>query len=434
MITLSRSLRLAIPIALLLAACSTTLDDAYTGPPIPTGEVPQAVLDDLSIVATPAAEFLDLEAVARLGESGDPRVGWVLADVLRFTPAPSPPSMALVRSINAATGLDLDENDLATWVAAMNQFLEWELPTPLTYREVKADLYGQVDPLWEELILDESSPMAPEDLLFGGVRPDLRALDDNSPCAGCIPSLDHPTVTDAAGGNWYQDHKLVFGVVVDGEARAYPRHQLEIHELVNDTLGGREIAVPYCTLCGSAQAFLVDDVADERLVLRTSGLLHRSNKVMYDLTTESFVDTFAGVGVSGTLAGVEIPQVAVSLLPWGEWKAAHPDTTILAEDGGIGREYPEDPLAGRDANGPVFPVGPVDPRLGSVERVIGVVDGDRTVAFSKAALLEAGSAELDGVGVVVADGGFDAGGLAVQEAYWFAWSQFHPQTEVWPEP
>jgi hypothetical protein len=45
-------------------------------------------------------------------------------------------------------------------------------------------------------------------------------------------------------------------------------------------------------------------------VLRTSGLLSRSNKVMYDLNTESIMDTFTGVALSGPLqdAAVTLEQ------------------------------------------------------------------------------------------------------------------------------
>jgi hypothetical protein len=82
--------------------------------------------------------------------------------------------------------------------------------------------------------------------------------------------------------------------------------------------------------------------ADEVPVLRTSGLLSRSNKVMYDLRTESVFDTFTGAAVSGPLrdAGLVLEETTGVRTTWGEWKAAHPDTTIIAEDGGVGRSYP----------------------------------------------------------------------------------------------
>ena len=263
--------------------------------------------------------------------------------------------------------------------------------------------------------------------------------------AGLHPALDDPAVTDAAGGSWYSDNGIVFAVVVGGEARAYPRHIMEIHEMVNDTVGGRRLGFPYCTLCGSAQAYFTDDVPDgvATPVLRTSGLLTRSNKVMYDLVTKSVFDTFTGEAVSGPLRerGVVLNQATVVTTTWGEWKAAHPDTTIVAEDGGIGRRYPLDPLRGRDDAGPIFPVGDVDDRLGVHDQVFGVVLDDGTpVAFgvdAAAAALESGqSVELAGVTLHLDGGGVRAAaadGTEIQghQAFWFAWSQFMPDTLLW---
>jgi hypothetical protein len=237
----------------------------------------------------------------------------------------------------------------------------------------------------------------------------------------------------------------VFGVTVNGESRAYPKHIMEIHEMVNDELGGRRLGIPYCTLCGAAQAYLTDDLAEgiAMPVLRTSGLLNRSNKVMFDLNTFSVFDTFLGDAISGPLheAGVVLPQASVVTSTWGDWKAAHPDTTIIAQDGGIGRSYPFDPLRGRDDDGPIFPVGDVDERLPTQAKVLGVIAADGTpLAFDVSAAraeLEAGR-EVAALGIVVlADASGvratheDGSEVAGHEAFWFAWSQFHPDTAVW---
>jgi len=237
----------------------------------------------------------------------------------------------------------------------------------------------------------------------------------------------------------------VFGVVVNGEARAYPKNMMEIHEMVNDTVGGRRIAIPYCTLCGSAQAYFTDTVPGqtEPLVMRTSGLLVRSNKVMYELSTFSVFDTFLGDAVSGPLqdAGIELEQASVVTSTWGDWKAEHPATTIVARDGGLGRTYQDDPLGGRDDDGPIFPVGDVDARLPPQEQVLGVIAPDGTpVAFPvvpvRTALAAGERVELAGVAVVTDGSGvraLDAAGaeLAGHQAFWFAWSQFQPETVLW---
>ncbi|MFB3051402.1 MAG: DUF3179 domain-containing (seleno)protein, partial [Acidimicrobiia bacterium] len=123
-----------------------------------------------------------------------------------------------------------------------------------------------------------------------------------------------------------------------------------------------------------------------------------------------------------------------------DWKTAHPDTRILAEDGGIGRVYRDDPLGNRDAAGPIFPVGDVDPRLPIMESVVGVISPDGTpIAFPVEAardeLAGGGQIELEGVVVRLTDGlrvfTLDGAELTTHQAFWFAWSQFHTGTLVW---
>ena len=168
----------------------------------------------------------------------------------------------------------------------------------------------------------------------------------------------------------------------------------------------------------------------------------RSNKLMYDLNSLSAFDTFTGEALSGPMrvADVNLAQLTVVTSTWGDWKTAHPGTSIIAQDGGIGRRYALDPLNGRDDNGPIFPIGAVDARLPVQAPVVGVETTDRTyVAFSvvdaKLALADGQPVELGGVTLENDAGGFRAfeDGIEVptHQAFWFAWSQFHPSTELW---
>lgn len=214
--------------------------------------------------------------------------------------------------------------------------------------------------------------------------------------------------------------------------------------MVNDTLGGRDLGIPYCTLCGAAQAYFTDRLPAgvERPVLRTSGLLIRSNKVMYDITSQSVFDTFKGTAVTGPLAqkGIALKQASVITTTWGAWKQAHPDTTVLAEALALGRDF--DFRNNRDADGPIFPVGDVDPRLPVHEDVIGLVTPDgKPIAFQRsqavAALTKGETIEVDGVRLTMDGGGVKAtdktgADLGSHQAFWFAWSQFHPDTKLWP--
>ncbi|HUG09116.1 MAG TPA: DUF3179 domain-containing (seleno)protein [Acidimicrobiia bacterium] len=412
---------------------------APAAPEVPSGPVGPAVEEAVDLLLTGVLTTdWDVGEVDGLVETGDPRTAWLLADLLRFYQHGDEVER-LALAFSELTGAELDP-DAVQFVSASNRLIAWDMPAWDRYPQAKQRIFGPLEETWDRFFAEDRH-IDWRLVTWGGVGPDTRPLDDNGPCP-CIPALDHPATTDADGGDWYPDRDIVFGVVVEGEALALPKHQMEVHEMVHVTLGDRELGIPYCTLCGSAQAYYVDDVPGvDRVVLRTSGLLSRSNKLMYDLSTGSAFDTFTGRALSGTLAGegVTLGQVSVVASTWGDWKEAHPETRIVAEDGGIGRTYIVDPLGGRDAAGPIFPVGDVDPRLPTQEKVVGVIKGDGTpVAFPVQATRERladGHIEFKGLTVRLVDSVrvFDAGGdeLVSHESFWFAWSQFHPGTLLW---
>ena len=90
---------------------------------------------------------------------------------------------------------------------------------------------------------------------------------------------------------------------------------------------------------------------------------------------------------------------------------------------------------------PIFPIGDVNPRLPVQVEVVGVIDLEgRSVAFAadraRAALAAGDAVALAGVELVADGGGLRAkssGGeeLPAHQAFWFAWSQFHPDTALW---
>jgi Protein of unknown function (DUF3179) len=417
-------------------------------PPAPSarrGPLAPEVAADLEGLFSGLASGVDRAAVRRLGRSDDARVAWLIGDLLRFV---TDGGLAddLTDGFEQLTRAELPARDRRpdnVWKAVTDRLIDWDLPAPPGYVAHKERLFTLVEPRWAPFFRDRGSLVDWRRVSWGGVLIDDRPLGDPNPClGGCIPALDDPAVTPAAGGSWYPDDATVFGVVVNGRARAYPKNVMEVHELVNDTLGGRRIGLPYCTLCGAAQAYFTDRIVGRPLVLRTSGLLSRSNKVMYELQSKSVFDTFTGRALSGPLrrAHVRLQQITVVTSTWGGWKDAHPDTTIVAQDGGIGRSYPADPLRGRDAGGPIFPIGTADPRLPVQEQVVGVIAGGRPVAFpaaaARAALRAGEEVELAGVRLRLDGEGLRAeltsgAGVVSHQAFWFAWSQFHPATAVW---
>lgn len=218
-----------------------------------------------------------------------------------------------------------DINRWRTWMWA----LPYE-PHP-EYASLKAILYGQIDPRMRTFFrANVRASIRLDEIEWGGVT------------VNGIPPLRYPKVIPVRDALYLRDSHVVFGIVINGEARAYPKRILGWHEMAIDRLGGVELTVVYCTLCGTVIPF--ESMAGGRLFrFGTSGLLYRSNKLMFDEDSNSLWSTFEGVPVVGPLVGSGIalrPRPAVTTT-WKEWKTAHPDTTVLSLDTGHKRDYSE---------------------------------------------------------------------------------------------
>ncbi len=163
-----------------------------------------------------------------------------------------------------------------------------------------------------------------------------------------IPSLDNPHMIEAEAADYLAEDDLVFGVEIAGDARAYPLRIMGWHEMFNDTIGGIPVALAYCTLCGSGILYetLLPGSAGlpgrgRPLVFGSSGLLYRSNKLMFDWETLSLWNQFTGEPVAGPLAqsGIRLKIRPVAITTWAQWRKTHPQTKALALQTGYRRDY-----------------------------------------------------------------------------------------------
>lgn len=420
--------------------------EQYGKPPaIPNGQLPEELQSAVqvafvdSMVQSTWKEDQSL-ALAKITESKDPRLVWIISDLMRFA---ANPQLNALLSNSASELLGKDFRNQNSWGNVTDHLIAWDIPAPPDYLRVKRGIFTSVVPRWDKIFVEGDIDWRL--VSWGGVLIDDRPYDTTDEPCNCIPAADNPDVSSADDAAWLKDDDVVFGIEVNGEYRAYPRRIMEVREMVNDTLGGRDLGIPYCTLCGAAQAYFTDQQPDgvERPILRTSGLLIRSNKVMYDITSYSVFDTFLGKAVTGPLAEkkLKLKQASVVTTAWGAWKKAHPETTVLLEKYALGRD--PDFRNGRDSNGPIFPVGDVDPRLPVHEDIIGVITASgKPIAFQRSkafVALKNGDEiayenirlELDAGGVRAVNA--DGTDLGSHQAFWFAWSQFHPKTALWPQ-
>ncbi|MEM1287650.1 MAG: DUF3179 domain-containing protein [Pseudomonadota bacterium] len=210
----------------------------------------------------------------------------------------------------------------------------WKRDEAITadYADFKSLIYRLIDPRFEAYFAGRTGTarIRLDEIRWGGVVQDG------------IPPLRQPEMLAADKADYLDDSNVVFGIEINGDARAYPQRILAWHEMFVDTIGGVEIAGVYCTLCGTVIPYRTN-VDGTNHVMGTSGFLYRSNKLMYDLETQSLWSTMRGEPVVGPLVdqGIKMEFEPVITTTWGEWKRRHPDTTVLSLNTGHSRDYGE---------------------------------------------------------------------------------------------
>ena len=123
----------------------------------------------------------------------------------------------------------------------------------------------------------------------------------------------------------------------------------------------------------------------------TSGLLYRSNKLMYDRATDTIWHQFTGEPVMGPLAdsGIRLAFFPVTLTTWAEWLAEHPDTTVISNETPFydpGFYAPESNSRSiyysyRESRDTMFPVSDRSSALDTRDVVLGLAIGDEFKAY-----------------------------------------------------
>jgi hypothetical protein len=144
-----------------------------------------------------------------------------------------------------------------------------------------------------------------------------------------ILPVDVPTYGGLDALPWLEDDDLILGYESGNEAFAYPINILNIHEMVNDIIAGEPVLITYCPLCFSGVVFS-RVVNGETLTFGNTSALYQSDLVMYDHQTGSYWFQVAGEAVVGTMTGTRLKLLPSATMSWGEWKALHPDTKLLA--------------------------------------------------------------------------------------------------------
>ena len=123
-------------------------------------------------------------------------------------------------------GMDFDKWHQWNW--------RQEYPQHPEYGKFKLNFYRGIDLRFAEYFTDtDDAKIRLDEIRWGGVRRDG------------IPPLKDPKMLAAKEAVYLADSDVVFGIELNGDARAYPKRILAWHEMFKDTIGGESVAGVY---------------------------------------------------------------------------------------------------------------------------------------------------------------------------------------------
>jgi hypothetical protein len=198
-----------------------------------------------------------------------------------------------------------------------------------------------------------------------------------------IPPLDNPPAIPGKASALPDDTQVI-GLVVEGQAHAWPMGILIPHHIINETVRGRPVAAAYCPACRSGYVF-DPVVAGQRLTFEPVSV-HRRNMIMRDRETGTIWQHETGEALMGKYRGMRLEILGGELSNWKAWRTEHPETTVCALPKGYRHPSPLGPIFGRLLDhGPKHIVGPglagLDRRLDQHAFIAGITVGDLAKAF-----------------------------------------------------
>ena len=141
----------------------------------------------------------------------------------------------------------------------------------------------------------------------------------------------------SAAANKVDTNRLVIGVVINNEARAYPIQIIGYHHQIRDSIGNTPVMVTYCTVCRTGRVYspIVNGRAEK---FRLVGMDH-FNAMFEDATTYSWWQQATGVAVAGPSAGMQLTEIPSAQYTLAQWLRAYPNTKVLQPDSAYADQY-----------------------------------------------------------------------------------------------
>ncbi len=189
------------------------------------------------------------------------------------------------------------------------------------------------------------------------------------------------------------------------------------------------------------------NIDGKTLTFGVSGLLYKSNVLMYDHQSESLWSQVKNQAVTGPMTGTRMQVLPSTITTWDQWRRRHPDTAVLSLETGHVRDYSRDPYESyyRSRSGLFGFFRELVSDFPGKEVVAGVLSDGVAKAYPLEEMRK-GEPHTDRLGDKTLTFTFDqvTGELRITDqdnetvpyisTYWFVWKEIHPDSNLYRAP
>ena len=193
---------------------------------------------------------------------------------------------------------------------------------------------------------------------FSKSQINLDTIYSAGPSRDAIPAIKNPKFVLANSINKIDladSDKGVF-VQIGNISKFYPLNILVWHEVVNDNIGASPFAVTYCPLTGTTLVFSrnSNDTPSGMMTFGVSGLLYKSNLVLYDVETESLWSQVERTSIVGANVASKLEALSFQLMTFSQAQKRAPSLMVLTTDTGYVRDYKNNPYQSYEISDEVY--------------------------------------------------------------------------------
>lgn len=217
-------------------------------------------------------------------------------------------------------------------------------------------------------------------------------------------SINSPLYLSADSATFLNDDDIVLGYVKGSFQTAYPIKVLNYHEVINDRVGNAPLTITYSALTGSGSIFSSDPFLT-LTTYGTSGLVYKSNTILYDEASQTLWSQFLRRGIYGPGKDAEQPFTGVIETTWATWKRWFPQTKVVSFKGVPQPDYSVYPYGNYETaqDSLLYPMVLNPSIYPNKQKLLGIVSDSTTVlsSYNEFATTRFLTKQLDGKEVII---------------------------------